>query len=106
MQYNVHLVSGAVQYEQCVCVHRVSGAVQFEQCVGRSGCSVACARCIIMCTGYRVCGGCSVWCVQCIRRVQCIRCVQSMVCAVYGGAVGVVCGVCSGHDGCSVTGVQ
>ena len=33
MQYNVHLVSGAVQYEQCVCVHRVSGAVQCGQCV-------------------------------------------------------------------------
>ena len=29
-----------------------------------------------------------------------------MACAVYRGAVGVVCGVCSGYDGCRVTAVQ
>jgi hypothetical protein len=35
-----------------------------------------------------------------------VWCVRGRVCAVYGGAVGVVCGVCSGYDGCRVTGVQ
>ena len=35
-----------------------------------------------------------------------VRCVRGRVCAVYGGAVGVVCGVCSRYDGCRVTAVQ
>ena len=60
-------------------------------CSGYDGCSV---------TVDMVSGVCSVWCGQCIPRVQ------SMLCSVYGGAVGVVCGVCSGYDGCRVTGVQ
>jgi hypothetical protein len=54
----------------------------------------------MQCMVWAVYGVCSVWRGQCIRRVQ------SVVCAVYGGGVCVVCGVCSGYDGCSITGVQ
>ena len=46
-------------------------------------------------------------CMMCAAYGVCrVRWVRGRVCAVYGGAVGVVCGVCSGYDGCSVTGVQ
>ena len=69
-------------------------------CSGYDGCSVTGVQCTIWRVVYAVYGGCSVGCVQCIPRVW------SMLCSVYGGAVGVVCGVCSGYDGCSVTGVQ
>jgi hypothetical protein len=48
-----------------------------------------------------------VQCVMCaVYGVGRIWCVWGRVCAVYGGAGGVVCGVCSGYDGCRVTGVQ
>ena len=50
-------------------------------------------------------GGCSVWGVS-VWCVQCIRHVQSMLCTECGGAVGVVCSVCSGYDGCRVTAMQ
>ena len=56
--------------------------------------SITAVQCIIwrvVCAGY---GGGNVWCAR------------GRVCAVYGGAVGVVCGVCSGYGGCSITGVQ
>ena len=65
-------------------------------CSGYDGYSVTGVQCTIWRVVYAVYGGCSVGCVQCTRRVQ------SRVCAVYGGAVGVVCGVCSGYDGCAV----
>jgi hypothetical protein len=64
---------------------------------------------MVQCNGCAVhhtaSGVCSVWWVS-VRCVQSIRRVQSMLCTVYGGAVDVVCGVCSGYDGCRVTGVQ
>ena len=65
-------------------------------CSGYDGYSVTGVQSTIWRVVYAVYGGCSVGCVQCTRRVQ------SRVCAVYGGAVGVVCGVCSGYDGCAV----
>ena len=46
-------------------------------------------------------------CMMCAAYGVCrVRWVRGRVCAVYGGAAGVVCGVCSGYDGCRVTGVQ
>ena len=60
---------------------------------GFVGCRVTAWQGTIWGGVYAGYGGCSVGCVQCIRRVQ------SMLCAVYGGAVDVECGVCSGYDG-------
>jgi hypothetical protein len=70
-------------------------------CSGYDGRRVTGVQCTIWrVMVYAVYGGCSVGC------VQCTVCVQSMGCTVYGGAVDVVCSVCSGYGGRRVTGVQ
>jgi hypothetical protein len=106
----VYAVYGGCNVGCVQCIRRVQsmlcavygGAVDVEcgVCSGYDGCRVTAMQCTIWRVVYAVYGGCSVGCVQCIRRVQ------SMLCAVYGGAVDVECGVCSGYDGCRVTGVQ